>query len=111
MAEYTSTSNQGWTIPDDDNSYLKSVPDYMLALAEDIEKQAVMRFANSTEFSSKVPTPEEGMVYYLTDDKELYIYADSASHRLWPPEPKISYGTAAPTGAGESGEIYFEIGS
>jgi hypothetical protein len=43
-----------------------------LALA--LEKQLVMAFASSTDRSTKVPTPVEGMLAYLKDVDRLEIY-------------------------------------
>jgi hypothetical protein len=111
MAETTTTANQGLPLPDDNDSYLKSVPDYMAALALAVEVQLVMRFATMAAFNSKVPVPVDGMLFYVTADKSLYIISDGAPQRVWPTQPKITVGTGDPVGPGVAGELYVDITS
>lgn len=110
MAEMTTTTVQAAPIPDDDDSYLKSVPDYITALAQWVELRVVMRFATMSEFTSKIPSPVNGMVFWVEADNALYLYADGVV-RVWPTQPQFIVGSGAPTGPMESGAIYFEMDS
>jgi len=110
MAEYTTTANQGLTIPDDDDSFLKSVPDYIKALAESVEVRLVMRFATMAEFTSKITIPVNGMVFWVSATNSLYVYANGGPQRIYPSTPITTASPDAPTGTGEAGQIHYQYG-
>lgn len=107
---FVTTANQGLRVVDGSTDVWE-LPDALLTMAEDVEKQLVMRFVNMAEFTSKVTSPEDGMVFWVTADNALYVYADGAPQRVWPTTPMFSSGSGAPTGAGEAGAVYFDLDS
>jgi hypothetical protein len=60
---------QGFPTPD--NSSVFGVPADLLALANVMEKQVVMRFTNAAARDAAITAPEEGMVAALTSDNEV----------------------------------------
>lgn len=101
------TTNQGVPYVDLDDRR-SSVPDTTKAMAEYIEKRMVMRFSSVTDRNSKLGTPEEGMLIFLTNTDELQVYSNGAWRTIWPTKPAITSGTAAPSGSASAGDIYIQ---
>jgi hypothetical protein len=102
------TSNQQLPYPDN-NEYLKWVWQYIRNLALAVEKISVMRFATSSDLTSRVPSPEEGMLAYLLDSNTLQVYTGSSWARVYPPSPAVYTGTTTPASSlGATGDLYIQ---
>lgn len=109
MAEYLYTSDQGLPYPSAEDGMLRNVNDYIRNLALAIEPYLVRRYANQAAFDSANPSPEEGMNYYLLDVHEQWVIGEGGPERIYPPKPFITFGTGAPTGTGEAGQVYYDL--
>lgn len=104
----TTTANQAIRIPQttDDPDVVDDITKAVL----DLEKRVVMVFDNSSDRSSRVPTPTEGMLSYLKDTDLYYFYSGTAWTALVPSVPTFSSGTAVPSNSsGNNGDIFFKV--
>lgn len=102
------TSNQQLPYPDS-NEYIKfawqQIRDALLA----VEPKLVMKFSSASDLSTRVPSPTEGMLAYVSDVDVLQLYVSGAWKRVYPPAPTIYTGTTTPSGSlGSVGDIYVQ---
>lgn len=69
----TNTAMQSIPVPEYTDA--PNVPDHLLAVAQAVESRLVMRFTNSTDRDSRVPSPEAGMYCFVSDLVELQCYS------------------------------------
>lgn len=74
------------------------VPGDMMTLAQAVEERLVMRFSDSGDRDSKVPSPQDGMLCCLLDDASFQVYSDSSWRTFY-------------TGTAASGVSYGHISS
>lgn len=99
------SANQGIPMPDDDE-YLKDVPDFVRNMGLAIEKQLVMRFADTADRAAKVPSPEAGMLAYMEDTTQLALFDGTSWRTIAHSQPPITSGTADPAGSAVVGALY-----
>lgn len=103
----TTTSNQGIRIPQstDDPDV---VGDLNNAVA-DIEKKLVMVFNNTSDRSTRLPAPTEGMLSYLKD-VDLYYTYNGTAWVLLVNVPAFTSGSSVPSNSvGNNGDVFFKI--
>jgi hypothetical protein len=100
------TPIQDLPFPDDDE-LLSTVPSHIEALAVALEKKLVMVFTNVADRDATITSPTNGMVAWTSSEKLLWV-RDTTWVQIYPAKPKITSGTAAPTGSGATGDLYFQ---
>lgn len=107
----TTTTNQGLPLPT--NTDDPNIPEDLTSLATAIESRLVLRYANTSDRSTKNPSPTEGQFSYLTGDNTFWFYNGSAWAQLYlysTPRPTFHVGTSAPSsGTGVNGDVYFRV--
>jgi hypothetical protein len=105
----TTTANQGLPVPQSSDE--PDVPAFIVALAEAAEKKLVMVFTNSTQRTTKVPSPTSGMMSVLTDTDVVEFYDGATWQRVYPPAvPAFTRGTVVPSnGSGANGDVFFKL--
>lgn len=97
----------GLDIPDS-NTEVRETREVIEHHIKQIETYSVMSFASMTDLSTRVPSPREGMLSWIRDINELYVYDGSGWRRVWPTSPRIHSGTTLPSNAlGQDGDVYF----
>jgi len=86
------------------------VPGDMLALATALEKKLVMVFNNTTDRSTRVTAPVEGMFCFLKDTNTFHVYDGAAWVSAYPAPPSFTSGTSVPSNAtGNDGDVFFKV--
>lgn len=86
------------------------VPGDMSALANALEKKLVMVFNNTTDRSTRVSAPTEGMFCYLKDTNTFHVYDGAAWVSAYPTPPTFRSGSTTPSNAlGVDGDVYFKV--
>lgn len=98
---------QGFRYPDA-NEFLKDVPQFIQNLALDVEKRVVMIFTSSADRAAKLTSPVSGQMTWRQDTDVLEVFDGSSYQQIYPPIPRITSGTAAPSGTGSVGDIYVQ---
>lgn len=108
MATLT-TPNMGLPYPDD-NEYLKDVPDFIRVLALALDKGKLPSFANAAGRTAGIPSPTPGTICWITEagNARLTLWDGSGWKRVYPTDPVIQSGSAAPSGSAEAGTIYIQ---
>lgn len=92
----------------DNQTTIAGTRDAVNNMVEEIEKKVVMVFDTSTQMTSRIPVPTEGMLAWVKDANILYVHNGSSWAQVYPPAPRIYSGTGLPTNAiGQNGDIYF----
>jgi hypothetical protein len=100
------TANQAWPFPDV-NEPMNNMNDWLYLLSIFAELRSVQRFTTSADLSTKRPTPVAGEVAWITADKVIQVYDGTTWKRVYPPQPMVYSGTAAPASSlGTVGDLY-----
>lgn len=82
------------------------------ALAEGVERKVVQVYTSATDRDTKVGTPANGMLVYLTGTNVLQLRVGSSWVQIYPPpaQPTISSGTTVPANtSGADGDLFFQV--
>lgn len=101
------TPLQGFRYPDM-NEFLKDVPQFIQNLALDAEKRAVQIYTSANDRTAKLTSPVSGNLTWLQDQRALDVWDGSTWQRVYPFSPRITSGTAVPTGSGSIGDIHIQ---
>lgn len=102
------TTNQGLPYPLADEK-IADVNDHIRKLALAVEKLGVQVFADMTSLGTKLPSPTNGMLAYVSADHMLYLRDNGAWQRVWPAQPRIYTGSTTPASSlGAIGDVYVQ---
>jgi len=106
------TANQAAPFPDVDEP-INNVNDWIYLLATFQEVRGIQRFATQAALLAARPTPVAGEVAWingpLASDQVLQVYNGSTWKRVYPPQPMVYSGTAAPASTtGAVGDLYIK---
>lgn len=102
------TANQAMPYPTSTDD--PDVPSDMQALALALEKKLVMVFTDSTDRSTKVPSPTAGMFSVLTATNVMAMYNGSTWVQVYPPVITITRGTVVPSNSsGVDGDVFLKF--
>ena len=104
----TSTPAQGFPVMSETD--YPDIPADVLSLATAIEKRVVGVYNDTTDRSTKVPSPQEGQVAYLKDTNTFTYYDGAAWQAMFQQPPSFTSGTSVPSsGTGNNGDVYFKV--
>lgn len=88
------------------------IDNYIKVAVNELGKLVIPKYASAAARDAAIPQPVSGDFAWLSNGSILTAYvsgSDAGWKQVYPPVvPKITYGTAAPTG-GANGDIYFQV--
>lgn len=104
----TTTANQGFRIPTEDD--VPDVPVHITNLANDVERRVISVCASIADRDSRIAAPDDGQFAYVKDVNLLYIYQDGSWVTFPPTQPLVTSGSTVPDNtSGNNGDIFFKV--
>jgi hypothetical protein len=109
----TDTNKHAITIPvsTDDPDVVADLETAVL----DIENHLVGRYSDTTDRSTRNPSPQLGEIAYMMDTDIMYVWGNDSGgtgwKQVWPPDvPAILSGTTVPdSGTGSDGDVFLKV--
>jgi hypothetical protein len=93
----------------DNNEHLKDVPDFFLALTTSLDAKLPAVFNDTTDRTTKWPSPTAGRICWMKDGTpRLTVFDGTTWKAVYVGNPRVLSGTAAPTGSAIAGDLYVQ---